>query len=470
MASNFADCVKKIEALKPRQKKYLKKVALNLYIKVAPSGLKTWVVRYSVNDQQIDHHLPKPFGSSEPFLTLSAAKLAAAELISLAKSGVSPKEQSAAQRLAKEQELEQLKAQNLTVGQLFESWIDYGVRRQDNNADIKRSFNKDVLPAIGQKPLRELTEFDLRRILGGVVARGSNRSAVQLKNLFVQMLTWAEKRKPWRPLLIDGNPAQLIEIDKIVDRDYKLDNIRRRVLSEDELRELKTIFYKLETEYQSSPIKRYMAHPIERKLQLAVWICLSTLCRIGALLHAKWEHIDFDKALWQIPAENDKSLKGREQDQVVSLSAFALRQFIELKTITGSSVWCYPNTLDTGHLCVKTLSKQIGDRQEMFTERSKVLSKRAQSNLLVLSKGKKGNWVMHDLRRTGATMMQMLGVNPDVIDRCQSHIIAGSKVRRHYLQYDFAKEKKDAWDALGDRLDIVLNSSNVVNFRQSRSS
>jgi integrase len=106
----------------------------------------------------------------------------------------------------------------------------------------------------------------------------------------------------------------------------------------------------------------------------------------------------------------------------------------------------------------------------MFTERSKVLSKRAQSNLLVLSKGKKGNWVMHDLRRTGATMMQMLGVNPDVIDRCQSHIIAGSKVRRHYLQYDFAKEKKDAWDALGDRLDIVLNSSNVVNFRQSRSS
>lgn len=468
MASKVADCVKKIEALKPRDKKYLTKVAPNLFIKVAPSGLKTWLVRYSIDERQIDHHLPKAYGQGDAFLTLSEAKLVAAELIALARSGIAPKDYAAEQQALKKRELALTAAQNLTVEDLYKSWIDYGVRRQDNNADIKRSFNKDVLPFVGKKPLRDLTEFDLRKILGAVVARGSNRSAVQLKNLLVQMLSWAEKRKPWRPLLIDGNPAQLIEIDKIVDKDYKLDNIRRRVLSEDELRELKGIFHKLEYDYQSSPFKKYISHPIERKLQLAVWICLSTLCRIGALLHSKWEHIDFERSIWHIPAENDKSLKGKEQDQVVSLSSFALRQFIELRAITVDSNWCYPNSSGTSHLCVKTLSKQIGDRQEMFTERSKVLNKRAQSNLLVLSKGKKGNWVMHDLRRTGATMMQMLGVNPDVIDRCQSHIVAGSKVRRHYLQYDFAKEKKEAWDLLGERLDVVLNNGNVVDFRKAQ--
>jgi hypothetical protein len=38
-------------------------------------------------------------------------------------------------------------------------------------------------------------------------------------------------------------------------------------------------------------------------------------------------------------------------------------------------------------------------------------------------------------------MMQALGVNLDVIDRCQNHVLAGSRVRRHYLHHDYAEEK-----------------------------
>jgi hypothetical protein len=79
------------------------------------------------------------------------------------------------------------------------------------------------------------------------------------------------------------------------------------------------------------------------------------------------------------------------------------------------------------------VSKQIGDRQYRFKQR-KALSNRRNDNSLVLSKGENGEWTPHDLRRTGATMMQALGVMPDVIDRCQNHVLAGSRVRRHYLK------------------------------------
>jgi hypothetical protein len=59
-------------------------------------------------------------------------------------------------------------------------------------------------------------------------------------------------------------------------------------------------------------------------------------------------------------------------------------------------------------------------------------------------------------------MMQSLGVPLDIIDRCQNHVLSGSKVRRHYLQHDYAEEKRDAWRLLGDRLALILNPADNV--------
>jgi hypothetical protein len=76
-------------------------------------------------------------------------------------------------------------------------------------------------------------------------------------------------------------------------------------------------------------------------------------------------------------------------------------------------------------------------RQHRFKQR-KQLRDRRNDNSLVFSKGENGEWTPHDLRRTGATMMQVLGVMPEVIDRCQNQVLAGSRVRRHYLKYNYA--------------------------------
>lgn len=86
----------------------------------------------------------------------------------------------------------------------------------------------------------------------------------------------------------------------------------------------------------------------------------------------------------------------------------------------------------------------------------KALQRRKHNNTLVLAGGKNGNWTPHDLRRTGATMMQQLGISQDIIDRCQNHVMAGSKVRRHYFHHDYTDEKANAWNTLGNRLNLIL--------------
>ncbi|EKY4110961.1 tyrosine-type recombinase/integrase [Pseudomonas aeruginosa] len=359
-------------------------------------------------------------------------------------------------------EAERQAAENKTVADLFDEWLRDGVSRQDENAELRRSFTKDVLPLIGKKPLRNLTEKDLLTVLRAVKNRGLNRAVVIRSKDIGQMLRWAEKRKPWRTLMADGNPADLVDVKKLLDHDYQ--EQRDRLLSPDEIRELRDIFARLEQDYDALPTgQKYSGiRPVNLRVQCAAWICLSTLCRIGELLKAEWRHVDLDKGTWFIPAEATKGHKGKRQDHHVFLSTFALAQFKRLKRDTGHTLFCFPSKDEKNHVDTKTVSKLIGDRQCRFKSRSKPLAGRHHDDSLVLSRGAKGEWTPHDLRRTGATMMQELGVTLEIIDRCQNHLLGGSKVRRHYLHHDYAKEKTEAWRLLGEKLETFMATPGLL--------
>ena len=358
-------------------------------------------------------------------------------------------------------EAERQATDNLTVADLFAEWLKDGVARQDGNAELTRTFNKDVLPKIGKKKIRELSERDLLSVLRSVRERGLNRTVVILNNDMGQMLRWGEKRKPWRGLMVDGNPADLVDVEKLLDADYHEE--RDRILTAEEIRELRDIFARLESDYSDLPAgEKYSGiRPVTTRVQCAVWLCLSTLCRIGELLKAEWKHVDLDAGTWFIPAENTKGKRGKRQDHHVFLSPFALSQFKQLHAETGDTPFCFPSKSKTSHVCVKTVSKQIGDRQCRFKNRKKPLPGRQHNDTLVLAGGANGEWTPHDLRRTGATMMQSLGIALDIIDRCQNHVMKG-KVRRHYLHHDYAQEKAEAWRLLGERIEMILNADNVI--------
>lgn len=355
-------------------------------------------------------------------------------------------------------DMERKRAENFTIADMFNDWLRDGVRRADGNAQIERTFKADVLPALGKRPVREVTEHDIRAVLRALVARGTNRSAVMMRNNLTQMFAWARKRQPWRKLLVEGDPMDLIEIRKIVDRDYDFTNQRTRVLSHDEIRELDRIMRGMRERYEQAHDRRMVSHPLEKTTECAIWIMLSTLCRVGELLMARWEHVDFDAGLWYVPRENTKARLGQLD---VFLSPFSLAQFRTLHTVTGYSPWCFPSPYYDTHVSIQSITKQLGDRQTRFKKSldgsmRKPMAKRCHDDSLVLGDGKRGAWTAHDLRRTGATMMQALGVSLDVIDRCQNHVLPGSRVRRHYLHYDYENEKRGAWKILGKQLSLIL--------------
>ncbi|MDI1310073.1 MAG: tyrosine-type recombinase/integrase [Methylotenera sp.] len=396
-------------------------------------------------------------------VTIRDARDKARDLI---KAGIDPRANKVAVKIGAQAAIveviradEQKRTEALTFNDLYAVWIKDGVNRSDGNKYLMQSLGKHAIPALGNIELRHLTENHLRDVYRAIIAAGKTPTAVELSKDIGQMLRWAEKRKPWRALLIDGNPAELVDIKQLVPNDYTKE--RKRQLSLEEIVKLKMVFDEMAKCYADASQKYGTERPLKKEAQIALWLCLGTICRIGELLMTEWKHVNLEQRTWFIPAANTKGERGQKRDQLVYLSDFTLNQFKQLHALTGDGDWAFPARYKEGHICEKTVSKQVGDRQVKFKQRSRKLQCRVENNSLVTGDVE---WTPHDLRRTGATLMQKLKVSREVVNLCQNHVI-GSKVDRVYLLDDYADEKREAWITLGNRIEAILGANNVVQIK-----
>ena len=136
------------------------------------------------------------------------------------KAGINPNDQKKADRIEAQAKVEaviaqaqRLQAERLAFQDMFDVWIADGVSRADGNAELRRTFEKDILPAIGNVQVRDLTDAHIRDALRAVGrGRGRARTAERMLAEMRQLFRWAEKRKPWRALMIEGNPAGLVDL------------------------------------------------------------------------------------------------------------------------------------------------------------------------------------------------------------------------------------------------------------------
>ena len=77
-------------------------------------------------------------------------------------------------------------------------------------------------------------------------------------------------------------------------------------------------------------------------------------------------------------------------------------------------------------------------------------------------RAKMPRWTLHDLRRTGRTLMGRIGAPDDHIERCMGHAIPG--VRGVYDCYEYLDEKRKAFEALAGLVKLILDppAGNVV--------
>ena len=407
-----------------------------LYLKIRPdSAQKYWIYRFTqagkTRKMQIGIY---------PYVSLSEAREQARTLAREHKSGLNPVAER--DRKREEARLKDLETSlKLSVRQLFSKWAAIDLRgHKDGGASVRRAFEKDVLPAIGQLQAEVVQKAHLTSIVDGIVARGSQRMAKVTFSLMRQMFRFAQDRG-----IVEADPTQSIRKAKIGGKDVERD----RVLSEQEIRCLS----------EALP-KSGLREPV----QLAVWLALATCCRIGELSKARWSDIDLVSGVWRIPKENSKNGK----PHIIYLSDFAKVLFARLRAqqsplpeslsseLIASIAWVYPCRDGSRPLNGKTISKQISDRQRLAS----ALRKRATGSVtssLILSGGK---WGPHDLRRTGATLMVSLGVLPEVVERCLNHT-EGKRLRRIYQQHEYRKEMAQAWSLLGSYLANIPYSSTL---------
>jgi integrase len=71
-------------------------------------------------------------------------------------------------------------------------------------------------------------------------------------------------------------------------------------------------------------------------------------------------------------------------------------------------------------------------------------------------------WTLHDLRRTARSLMSRAGVTADIAERCLGHVLPG--VRGVYDRHAYFEEKRQAFDALADLIQRIINppAKNIV--------
>jgi integrase len=423
-----------------------------LTVRITPSGDRLFYFRYTDSEgKRVTMAIGKYCEEGRDGLTLAVARGTAGDLSKLYQSGVrdlkghleaeaklanalraAEQARLDADRQAQSDEAARLMAR-ITVTDLFERWASVDlIGRKDGGKEIRRMFEKDVLPKIGHLAVDEVKKGHVTAVTDALLARSVNRMAKLIFSLMRQMFRFAVDRD-----IIEADPTASIRKAKIGGKGTERD----RVLSEDEIRDLH---------------RKLLDAGLLQSTECAIWVALSTCCRIGELLSARWEHVDFDRGTWRIPAENSKNAKAH----TVYLSDFATQQFQRLYKITGTTAFCYPDRSGTKSVSLKTVTKQLGDRQRDGAPMS-----RRSSNVATL-KLTGGHWTPHDLRRTGATMMTQLRVLPEVAERCLNHI-EENRVKRTYQRHGYEPEMRDAWRILGERLELLirLDDNNIAILR-----
>jgi integrase len=367
----------KIKALKPRKLRYYVGDGRGLWLEVFPSGAMSWRYRYRLRNKA-----EKIAIGRYPEIGLKGARQKRDRFASMVANGESP--------AAEKQKSISNASTAMTVREFGERYYQEVVLRDRKHpADVLRYLENEIYPAVGHKSLLDVSASDLQTIIFRKRDNGFESSAAQIRNLAKRLFDYA---------IVCGkasiNPA-LATPTRFITRGRP----RTRALKPEEIKVY------LETLYGSN---------IRRQFKLALYLILLTLVRKSEMLLAKWSEINLESLEWTIPPENTKT----GQAHVVYMSTQVAAIFRELRSLAGNSKWVFPG-------------RGSGDRH---------FAPNAVNKALEGLNFELEPFTIHDLRRTGSTLLHEQGFSSDVIEKSLNHTIGG--VRGVYNRAKYSDQRK----------------------------
>jgi integrase len=355
-----------IKALKSKEKDYKIADRDGMYIHVTTKGALSFRMDYRLNGRRETIYLGK-YGPDG--LSLARAREKCIDARRNIADGISP-------AIEKQREKRRLK-ESKSFGEFGEKWLTAAAMADSTRAMRRSIFERELLSVWRNRLLTEISPDDLRAHCASIVDRGAPATAIHVRDILKQIYGFA---------ILHGekvvNPAEEVgpaSIATFVPKD--------RSLSPSEIRVLFKVLEKV---------------PTLPTIRLGMRFFILSMVRKSELQDAVWNEVDFENAVWTIPKERMKRSKAHN----VYLSRQMLDILIALKTCAGNSRYLLPSRYDAD----APMSRAT------FNRVTYSVVEQAKQEGLPLEP-----FTIHDLRRTGSTLLNELGFNSDWIEKCLAH-------------------------------------------------
>jgi integrase len=387
-----------LRGLKPQASLYKVADRDGLYVVVTPRGTISFRMDYRLNGRRETLTIGR-YGTKDGISLLMARERCMEARKAIAQ-GISP---------AQEKQREKSRqAEAQTFGEYTKRWLDEHRMAGSTKAMRKTIIDRDILPVFQNRRMAEIGPEDLRALCAKIKGRGAPATAVIAREIVKLVFAYAAMQGEKAP-----NPADEVgpsSIATFVPKD--------RALSPSEIRLMHRL---LETTATLPTIR------------LALRLVLLTLVRKSELIEATWDEVDFENAVWSIPKSRMKTGKPHN----VYLSQQALDIFIALHTCAAGSKFVLPSRYDADRCMSKATLNRV----------TQVIAEKAKESNLPLEP-----FTVHDLRRTGSTILNELGFNGDWIEKCLAHE-DGRSSRGVYNKAEYAEQRRHMLQEWADMID-----------------
>ncbi|TIU34770.1 MAG: DUF4102 domain-containing protein [Mesorhizobium sp.] len=395
-----------LKHLKSKSKDYKVTDRDVMYVVVKKSGSITFRYDYRLNGRRETLTLGR-YGPAG--ISLARARELCIDARRTVAGGVSPAQE-------KQRDKRRMKEAR-SFGEFAAGWFREAQMADSTRAMRRAIFDRDIKTVWQNRLLVEITPDDLRALCAKVKERGAPATAIHVRDIVKQIYGYAilHGEKVANPA-DDVGPAS---IATFVPKD--------RALSPAEIRTM---------------LKQLEHVPTLPTIRLGLRLILLTMVRKSELQDAVWDEVDFENALWSIPKERMK----RSKPHNVYLSQQALDIMIALKTCAGNSRYLLPSRYDADAPMSRATFNRI-------------------TTAVVLRARKEGlslePFTVHDLRRTGSTLLNELGFNRDWVEKCLAHE-EGHSSRGVYNKAEYGQQRRHMLQEWADMIDAWVEGRKHV--------
>jgi len=384
-----------VNKAKPAEKDYKLSDGGGLHLLVTTSGGKLWRFQYRFDGKQKSLAL-----GQYPEFSLANARKRREEARTLLANEQDPGE---AKKAAK-------KAEALKDASSFElvarEWFGKNepVWSSGHSSTNMNRLKRDVFPVIGSMPVSEISASDIRAMLLKIEARGAVETATRIKIMCGQVFRYAVATGR-----LEHDPTASLKSREIFRK-----RVTRHHAAITEPTELTPLLLAID-EYQGTFV-------VKSALQLTPLLFV----RPGELQNMEWSEIDFDAALWSIPADRMKM----KQPHVVPLAKQALKIFQVLQPVSGSGRYVFPGRTSSRPMSNNSINaalRYLGFNKDTVTG--------------------------HGFRATARTILdEVLGFRVDLIEHQLAHAVRDPNGRA-YNRTSFLDDRRQMMQAWADYLD-----------------